>query len=414
VSIPLRDFSLALLFLWRHCLYQAGDEAAVMKRLLKKTGSLKDRLYAIRESLSRHLGSAAKYTYSPRNLPIASHLTDNKGRGVDDGRHNLPRGTYRHHHVHSITLRPALEATMSIDPTLEPSRAELSAAEPSPVPRRDGLWQLQWSPIFVGALTATAVSSIMVTFGATLGLGVSSSAPTWRDASVALWVLSGLFLVLQSLISFGCGGYLAGRTRAAETALGHDDLERADGLHGVASWALAVVLGVFLTAIVAIAANHPSALTAPPSASEPSALSYEIDTLFRTTRHSPNVDITLLRAEAGRILLTSSSHNGVTTDDRAYLGQIVTATTGLTQSDADRRVDTVINDSRKAIFRARASGTILAFSVAAALLFGAVAAWAGAAAGGRHRDGMPLSGWMLHANRLGSRRSTWRRPTATP
>jgi hypothetical protein len=34
------------------------------------------------------------------------------------------------------------------------------------------------------------------------------------------------------------------------------------------------------------------------------------------------------------------------------------------------------------------------------LLLGAVAAWAGAAAGGRHRDGTPLSNWMVHANRL--------------
>jgi hypothetical protein len=218
---------------------------------------------------------------------------------------------------------------------------------------------------------------------------------------------------LQSLISFGCGGYLAGRTSAAVTGLDHDEVERADGLHGIAAWALAVVLGVFLTAIVTMAANRPSTLTMPPSSTEPSALSYEIDTLFRATRRPPNVDLTPLRAEAGRILLTSSSHDGVSTDDRAYLGQMVMSTTGLAAADADRRVDTVIADSHKAISRARASGIILAFSVAAALLFGAAAAWAGAAAGGRHRDGMPLSRWMLHANRIGSRKSGWRRPPAT-
>jgi hypothetical protein len=301
---------------------------------------------------------------------------------------------------------------MSIDPNLGSTLAESAPVEPARVPRGDVVWQFQWSPIFVGALTVTAISSIMVTFGATLGLGVSSSAPTWRDASVALWVLSGVFLVLQSLISFGCGGYLAGRTSIAHTGVEHDEIERSDGLRGIAVWALAVVFGVILTAIVAVAANRPSALTAPPSATEPSALSYEIDTLFRTTRRSPNVDLIPLRAEAGRILLTSSSHNGVTTDDRAYLGQMVTAATGLGPADADRRVDTVISDSRKAISRARASGIILAFSIAAALLFGVVAGSAGAVAGGRHRDGMPLSGWMLHANRFGSRRSTWRRPTA--
>ena len=49
-------------------------------------------------------------------------------------------------------------------------------------------WTLQWTPIVAGALTATAVSSILVTFAATMGLGVSSAAPTWRDASVALWL----------------------------------------------------------------------------------------------------------------------------------------------------------------------------------------------------------------------------------
>jgi hypothetical protein len=306
---------------------------------------------------------------------------------------------------------------MSMNPALEPAGAEPAPFESRAVPRPDGMWRFQWSPIIVGAFTATAVSSIMVTFGASLGLGVTSAAPTWRDASMALWVLSGLFLILQALISFGCGGYLTGRTSVAVAGYDHDEIERYDGLHGIAAWALAVVLGAFLAAIITIAANRPSALTTPPSATEPSALSYEIDTLFRTTRRPApaNVDLAPQRAEAGRILLTSSSYNGVTTEDRAYLGQLVTATTGLAPADADKRVDTVIGDSRKAISRARASGIILAFSIAAALLLGAVAAWAGAAAGGRHRDGMPLSGWMLHANRrLGARRrSLWRRPSAT-
>jgi hypothetical protein len=277
-------------------------------------------------------------------------------------------------------------------------------------PLREDRWSFQWSPIVVGALIATAVSSIMLAFAATLGLGVSSAAPTWRDASVSLWVLSGLFLILQSLISFGCGGYMVGRASLSVQNLEHDEVERVDGFHGIAAWALAVVIGAFLTAVVAMAANRPSPLMTPPSATEPSVLSYEIDTLFRASRRPANVDLTPLRAETGRILLTSSSHNGVSTDDRAYLGQVVTAVTGLTPADADKRVDTVIGDSRKAISQARAAGIILGFSIAAALLFGAVAAWAGAAAGGRHRDGMALSGWMLHSNRFGSKRSGWRRP----
>ena len=286
--------------------------------------------------------------------------------------------------------------------------------EATPVARRlDESWTLQWTPIIAGALTATAVSSILITFAATVGIGVSSAAPTWRDASVALWLLSGIYLILQALISFGCGGYIAGRTRGPVAVGEVEDVERRDGLHGVAAWALAVILGVVLAAFVGMAANRPTTLTAPTSATEPSVLSYEIDHLFRAARRPPNIDLTPARAEAGRILLTSSSHSDVSSDDRAYLVQLVTATTGLAGTDAERRVDTVIADARKAISRTRASTIILAFSIATALLLGAAAAWAGAETGGRHRDGMPLPNWMSRSNRFGRRRrTTWERPAA--
>lgn len=55
-------------------------------------------------------------------------------------------------------------------------------AAPIKVPSR----YLNWSPAILGALVATALSSILLAFGATVGLGISSTAPTWRDASAAL------------------------------------------------------------------------------------------------------------------------------------------------------------------------------------------------------------------------------------
>jgi len=274
-------------------------------------------------------------------------------------------------------------------------------------------WTLQWTPIVAGAFVACAVSSILVTFGTTVGLGVSSAAPTWRDASLALWILSGIYLILQALVSFGCGGYLAGRCRVPYGGAATEDAGSRDGLHGVASWALAVVLGAALAAAVATAASKPTSLTQPATTSEPSVLSYEIDHLFRTARRLPAADLAPLRAEAGRILLTSSSHSGVSSDDRAYLVQLVTATTGLAGADAERRVDNAISQSKTAISRTRASTIILAFSLAAALLLGAIAAWSGAEAGGRHRDGKPLSDWMLHSNRWSSRSSLWQRRSTT-
>jgi hypothetical protein len=84
----------------------------------------------------------------------------------------------------------------------------------------------------------------------------------------------------------------------------------------------------------------------------------------------------------------------MSSEDRTYLAQLVSATTGLAATEAERRVDTVIASSQAAIAKSRRSSVILAFSVAAALLLGAVIAWAAAGIGGRHRDGAPLPHWM--------------------
>jgi hypothetical protein len=94
----------------------------------------------------------------------------------------------------------------------------------------------------------------------------------------------------------------------------------------------------------------------------------------------------------------------VSADDRTYLVQLVSATTGLAPTEAERRVDNVIGNAKTALNRSRRSTIILAFSLATALLLGAVAAWAAACAGGRHRDGAPLPEWMAHSDKLARRR----------
>lgn len=263
---------------------------------------------------------------------------------------------------------------------------------------------IQWSSVFAGALAAGAMSFILIGFGVAVGLGVSSASPTWRDASAALALLSGLYLIIQAVISFGCGGYIAGRTTRPAPALAtiEDDGERRDGLHGLTSWALAVLLGAALLAMLGASAVDRSPMrnsASNLSAAEP-LLSYELDKLFRAPRRPPNTDLREARAEAGRILMTSSSHSGVTTDDRAYLVQQVAALTGLAAPDSERRVDALIAESKTAINRARRNSIIVAFSVAAATLIGAAVAWAAAVAGGRHRDGEPLPNWMASSNRF--------------
>jgi hypothetical protein len=264
---------------------------------------------------------------------------------------------------------------------------------------------VQWTPVILGALSAAAISFILVTFGATVGLGVSSTAPTWRDASAALAILSGIYLILQSVLSFGLGGYIAGRIRGSLSSVSALETEKIDGIHGLAVWALAVVMGAVLAGIVgsAVLPRSSQTSTAQRSAAEP-LLSYELDRLYRAPRRPANVDLTSERAEAGRILLTSSGHDGMSPDERAYLIQQVGGSTGLSAAEAERRVDIVIANSKLAISRSRRSTVILAFSVATALLLGAVAAWAAACAGGQRRDGAPLPDWMTHFDQINRRR----------
>jgi hypothetical protein len=167
-------------------------------------------------------------------------------------------------------------------------------------------------------------------------------------------------------------------------------------------------MGAILATWIGVATvNRTSSMRGPAqaSAAEP-LLSYELDRLFRAGRRAPNVDLSAERAEAGRILLTTSGHSGLSADDRTYLIQQVGALTGLAAADAERRVDSAIANAKTAIARSRRSTIILAFSVATAILLGAVAAWAAACAGGRHRDGGSLPEWMVRSKALDRPRQT--------
>ena len=295
---------------------------------------------------------------------------------------------------------------------------EMSMEGPPPTPRAEveayrtdrGPRYLQWSPILLGAFAATALSFVLVTFGASVGLGVTSASPTWRDASAALWILSGIYLILQAILSFGLGGYIAGRVRTSLAPGAVEQTEQADGLHGLAVWALAVVMGAILATLLGAAtlSRSPAAASSSRTSAAEPLLSYELDRLYRAGRRAPNIDLTSERAEAGRILLTASSHDGMSADDRTYLIQQVAGATGLAGLDAERRVDNVIANAKTAIARSRRSTIILAFSVATAVLLGAIAAWAAACAGGRHRDGAPLPEWMARSNLMDRRRAVTR------
>src|SRR5919201_2387130 len=89
-------------------------------------------------------------------------------------------------------------------------------APPGPVPTPGGpLSYIHWGPVIGGAFAAAALWFVLMTFASAVGLAVFSPSPTWRDTSIALALLTGLWLLLAAIGSFGLGGYLAGRVRSS-------------------------------------------------------------------------------------------------------------------------------------------------------------------------------------------------------
>jgi hypothetical protein len=112
-----------------------------------------------------------------------------------------------------------------------------------------------------------------------------------------------------------------------------------------------------------------------------------------TVGTTTQTDTTEVRAEAGRIFVASAVAGELPADDRTYLAQVVAANTGLSDEEAQARVDQVVTaidnakaQAAEAAETARKTGVLAAFLTAASLLVSAVGAFWAAQKGGQHRD----------------------------
>jgi hypothetical protein len=235
-------------------------------------------------------------------------------------------------------------------------------------------------------------------------LAVSSTAPTWRDASFGLIFLSGLYLVLVALLAYGLGGYVAGRLRVPIAAVTPDEREFRDGVHGLIVWANATLITAILLALVALGASRLAAPTgggAGPAASigGENIIALDLDRLFRSDPPVIGEDLEYNRSEAARILLASSGHAALSTEDRTHLIKLVSARTGLPAAEAEARVESVLATAKQNIGRARRAGVLLAFMTGAAAVLGAAMAWFAAEAGGGHRGETAPTLWWPASRR---------------
>lgn len=265
---------------------------------------------------------------------------------------------------------------------------------------------VSWAAIAAGGVAACAFSLFLAELVA--GLGLVSVSP-WAGQGVSSTTLSlagGIGLILMAVMASALGGYIAGRLRTKWVGIHVDETYFRDTAHGLLAWAFATVLTAsVLTAVtttilsgVTQGATQGAAANAGPLADRNA---YYVDTLFRSDRPAPDANQAANpqaaspqaanpqagRAEASRLLARAVTPGStLAAGDRARLAQLVAQRTGLSQQEAEQRVDASINQAKAAADEARKAAAKLALWMAAALLAGALSASLGAIEGGRERD----------------------------
>jgi hypothetical protein len=268
---------------------------------------------------------------------------------------------------------------------------------------------VSWAAIVAGAFVAASSSLILLSLGS--GLGLASVSP-WSNSGASattFTVMTGIWLIVVQWIASGTGGYLTGRLRTKWVGTHTHEVFFRDTAHGFLTWAVAAVIGAALLASAAssiVGGGTRAAATIASGAAQgaaglaqsgPSAVGgYDVDFLFRSDKPDANSSTTEARAETTRILANGLTAGTFTDADRTYLAQQVAARTGISQDDAQKRVDDVIARVKAAQVKAlqtadaaRKAASAFAIFTALSMLIGAFIACAASALGGQQRDEHP-------------------------
>src|ERR1700681_677687 len=149
---------------------------------------------------------------------------------------------------------------------------------------------VEWSPVLAGALVAAALSSVLLTAGAALGLSLISAYPTHSYAKSAGTIAAAWSLIV-TIGSFMLGGYIAGRMRSSWREGGPDEVAFRDGMHGFLVWSVGIAAGALLVMAATITTAQVGAQVASSAAAQSdTVLAPATDTLLRssTTAAAPS------------------------------------------------------------------------------------------------------------------------------
>jgi len=288
---------------------------------------------------------------------------------------------------------------MRAAPSLYPAGARDTEESP--------LSAISWPAIFGGAITAAAGSLVLTLIGSGLGFAALSPWPNAGASATTFTVIAGLWLIVTQWVSSGLGGYITGRLRTKWVRLHTHEVFFRDTAHGLLTWGLASVVGAVMVASVgsSVVGTSTRAVASAASgmargAAEATPLlerrAYDVDNLFRGDKADLAASARDARAETMRIFAASLGKGEMPAADRSYLASLVATRTGLSQADAEKRVDAAISDEKQAetavretADKARKSAAAITIFTALSMLIGAFVACAAAAYGGSLRDEHP-------------------------
>jgi hypothetical protein len=252
---------------------------------------------------------------------------------------------------------------------------------------------VSWAAVIGGAFVSASLALILLSLGT--GLGFSSVSP-WSNLGAGASTVGKAaiaWLILTQIMASAMGGYLAGRLRTKWTNIHTDEVYFRDTAHGFLVWAASLVITASLLATAAASlaggmAQRGGTGTTGGSAETGmfNANAYFVDALLRSNNTASEQNDASVRGEVGRIFARALPSGSLPAADKTYLGQVVSARTGLSQPDAEKRVSDAFEEARQAAERTRKALGNLSLWLFVALLSGAFCASYAGTIGGRQRD----------------------------
>ena len=311
-------------------------------------------------------------------------------------------------------------------------------ARPLPVGGVNSASAVSWGAIFAGAAAAASLALMLLMLGA--GLGLTSISP-WENHGLAagtVGIVAIAWLTFTQIVASGMGGYLAGRLRTKWVDTHTNEIYFRDTAHGFLTWAVALLVSaVLLTTTVSSliggsakvigSGGRGATATAMSNAGDESSvlskssMEYFTRSLFRSTASAPadngglpanssgndamamnqpvppKAESPAQLAEVTGIFANSIYTGALPQEDLTYVAQLVSQNTGISQQEAEQRVQAVYdkaqanlkeakNKAQQAADAARKATSYVTLWSFISLLIGAFVASLCATYGGRQRD----------------------------